>query len=266
MISKTITLRKNFTVSYLVHHPSRSKDSIIFIHGYGSAKEHFRFAFASTLLENYGLIAPDLVGFGHSAGPDDFGYSMKDQACVIIELLDVLGIDTFHLVAHSMGGLIAMEIAEMAPQRMLSLINMEGNLTPEDCFISGLITRNTYEEFAAHGRSELEEDFRKAGINDVSMSEYAGSFSLASTTALYKSAYHTVNDSVTPLVKRFARNKNICYIYGEKNKGKLPSEKLLRASNVPIFYIENSGHSMAAENPGQLYQVIRTFIDELEFD
>ena len=259
---KTITLGKNIDLAYRMR-PAKGKDTIVFIHGYGSDKEHFRHAFNSPSLENFTLIALDLIGFGQSKGPDEFGYSMNDQAAVIIELLDKLKIETFHLCGHSMGGLIVMEIAEIIPRRVLSLINMEGNLTLEDCFISGLISGSSYEEFSERGRFKLEEDFRNAGINDPSLSEYADTFSIASTIALYKSAYHTVEESTKPLVERFARIRNACYIYGEKNRGKLPGENLLHSAGVPIFYIDNSGHSMATENPEQLYEVIRAFVDKV---
>jgi pimeloyl-ACP methyl ester carboxylesterase len=261
-ITQTVHLNKNFTIAYWKRH-SESGDTIVFIHGFGSAKEHFRYAFNSPSLENFTLIALDLVGFGQSKGPDEFGYTMKDQALIVLELLDHLGTVTFHLCGHSMGGLVAMNIAELEPQRVISFIDMEGNLTLEDCSFTGKVVGSTFEEFADTGRRKLEKDFRDSGIEDPSMSEYADSFSMASTAALYKSAYHTVEDSSKQLIDKFRRIKNACYIYGKKNRGIFPSENFLHAAGVPIFYIEQAGHTMAIDNPQQLYSVIKTFIDRL---
>jgi len=260
--TKTMNLHKNFNIAYWQRH-SDDDDTIVFIHGFGSAKEHFRYAFSSSSLEDFTLIALDLIGFGKSKGPDEFGYTMHDQASIVLELLDNLKTGNFHLCGHSMGGLVAMNIVELQPQRVLSFIDIEGNLTKEDCFISGKVAGSTFEEFAANGRWKLEKDFRDAGIDDPTMIEYADTFSTASTLALYKSACHTFEDSKTSLVEKLLRIKNVCYIYGEKNRGIYPSENLLQASGVPIFYIENAGHSMATENHKQLYGVIRTFIDRL---
>ena len=188
---------------------------------------------------------------------------MKVQAKVVIALLNELGVERFHLCAHSMGGLAAMEIAELYPSRVLSFIDLEGNLTPEDCFFSGKVAEKTYEQFAERGRRKFEEHLHHAGKTDAAMKEYAETFSAASTIALYKSARHTVADSSTPLVERFLRIKNACYIYGEENRGVFPSEKLLTEAGIPIFYIANAGHSMATENPIELYRVMREFIERL---
>ena len=237
--------------------------TIVFIHGFGSAKEHFRYAFEAPSLDKFSLITLDLVGFGQSRGPDGFGYGMKDQATVVLRVLNKLESGAFHLCAHSMGGLVAMHMAETEPGRVLSLVDMEGNLTPEDCFISGKVAEGTFEAFAEHGREKLERTFRETGREDPGMAEYADSFATASTVALYKSACHTVEESSTPLVERLARIRNACFIYGERNRELYPGEALLRTAGVPIFYIENAGHSMATENPQQLYRVIRSFIDGL---
>jgi pimeloyl-ACP methyl ester carboxylesterase len=262
-ITKTITLKKNFNISYM-ERPSDGESPIVFIHGLGSAKEHFRYALNSPSLETFQLLAVDLVGFGQSQGPDEFEYTMKDQARIIIELLDHLDIDDFHLCGHSLGGIIAIEIAELAPQRVLSLIDLEGNLTLEDCFITGVVAGSTFVDFAEKERANLEKEFSDAGINDPAMSEYAETFAKASTVALYKSACYTIEESSKPLMERLIKIKNMCYIYGERNRGVFPtSESLLQAAGVQIFYIEDAGHSMAVENPKQLYSVIRSFIDGL---
>jgi len=44
--------------------------------------------------------------------------------------------DRFHLVGHSMGGLTALMLADRYPDRILSFTNIEGNIAPEDCFLS----------------------------------------------------------------------------------------------------------------------------------
>jgi pimeloyl-ACP methyl ester carboxylesterase len=262
IVKKTPSLHGNFTLAHWKR-PSDSNINIVFIHGFGSAKEHFRYAFNSPLLEGFTLLAVDLVGFGQSRGPNEFEYTMKEQSTIVLELLDNLEIYDFHLCGHSMGGLVAIKIAELAPHGVSSLIDLEGNLTLEDCFTSGKVARSTFVEFAEKERCNLEKEFKDAGINDPTMSEYANTFAKASTVALYKSACHTVEESSTPLVKRLLQIKNVCYIYGEKNKGIYPAEHLLQATGVPIFYIEDGGHSMATENPKQLYNIIRSFINGL---
>lgn len=259
---RTIELTGDFNIAYGYRHID-SADSLVFIHGFGSAKEHFRHAFDVSSLKRFTIIAIDLVGFGKSRGPESFEYSMEDQACVMLKVLNKLKTESFHLCAHSMGGLVAMKMAELEPERIISLIDMEGNLTPEDCFFSGRIAELTSEEFEKRGRRKFEEDLREAGLEDSAMSEYLETFNMALTIALYKSASHTVADSSTLLVDRLSRIKNACYIYGERNRAVYPGEKLLREKGVPLFYIEGAGHSMATDNPEELYRVISSFIEGL---
>ena len=51
-------------------------------------------------------------------------------------VLRKLGVERFHLVGHSMGGLTGLLLAHHDPVHVLSFINIEGNVAPEDCFLS----------------------------------------------------------------------------------------------------------------------------------
>jgi membrane protein DedA with SNARE-associated domain len=66
------------------------------------------------------LIAPDLPGFGHSTRdiPD---YSIRAHARYTLALMDELKIDRAHIVAFSMGGGVALNMTEFAPERVASI-------------------------------------------------------------------------------------------------------------------------------------------------
>jgi len=66
------------------------------------------------------LIIPDLPGFGHSTTrlPD---YSFRAHAAYMWELLDKLGVDRVHLLGFSMGGGVALNMAQLAPRRVASI-------------------------------------------------------------------------------------------------------------------------------------------------
>jgi pimeloyl-ACP methyl ester carboxylesterase len=51
-------------------------------------------------------------------------------------VLRAVGVERFHVLGHSMGGLTALLLAHEEPSRVLSFIDVEGNLAPEDCFLS----------------------------------------------------------------------------------------------------------------------------------
>lgn len=63
--------------------------------------------------------------------------------------------DRVHLVAHSMGGIIGIELGEMIPDRLCSFINVEGNITIEDCTMSKQVADMGEEYFTREGFEEL---------------------------------------------------------------------------------------------------------------
>ncbi|HZE70864.1 MAG TPA: alpha/beta fold hydrolase [Pyrinomonadaceae bacterium] len=92
----------------------------------GSPGDHRDFLkLAPELARRYRVIAPDLPGFGSSshAIPD---YSNRAHARYVLEMLDKLHIQKAHFVGFSMGGGVALNIADMAPERIASLTMLSG--------------------------------------------------------------------------------------------------------------------------------------------
>lgn len=87
---------------------------VVFLHGFGGLRE------SEPMLEqlalHYAVLAPELPGFGHSTG-EELLEDMLDFTLHGWDVVDELGIDHPHLVAHSMGGMIAAEMASVCPER-----------------------------------------------------------------------------------------------------------------------------------------------------
>ncbi len=67
------------------------------------------------------VVAVDLPGHGESSkGPGD--YSLGSLASTLRDLLDHLGIDSVHLVGHSLGGGVAMQFAYQFPGRVEAMV------------------------------------------------------------------------------------------------------------------------------------------------
>lgn len=60
-------------------------------------------------------------------------YTLTDMAGDALHLLDALDIPQAHVLGASMGGMIAQHIADMAPQRLLSLTLVMTSLAPKAC-------------------------------------------------------------------------------------------------------------------------------------
>ena len=86
---------------------------LVFLHGAGGL-----FAenpFLDALARRYHVFAPELPGYGESTG-EELLEDMLDFTLHGWDVLDALGLERPHLVGHSMGGMIAAEMACVAPR------------------------------------------------------------------------------------------------------------------------------------------------------
>ena len=74
-----------------------------------------------TLTQHYRVIAFDNRGAGRSDKPDGT-YTISQLASDTAGLMNALGIDSAHVLGHSMGGFVAQELALSHPQRLRSLV------------------------------------------------------------------------------------------------------------------------------------------------
>jgi pimeloyl-ACP methyl ester carboxylesterase len=89
------------------------------------------FAFLAPLLAGYHVVALDLTGHGQSARRSaDAGYQIWDDLPEILGVLDELGWDSFDLLGHSRGAIIATLLAGAFPERVRHLVLLDA-LTPE---------------------------------------------------------------------------------------------------------------------------------------
>jgi pyruvate dehydrogenase E2 component (dihydrolipoamide acetyltransferase) len=118
---------------------------ILLIHGFGADITGWMFN-QGDLAENAPVYALDLPGHGGSSKDAGDG-SVASLAQVVIGAMDALGISSAHLVGHSLGGAIALQIALDSPDRVtaLTLIAPAG-LGPE-------ISSEFIEGFMAESRS-----------------------------------------------------------------------------------------------------------------
>lgn len=101
-------------------------DAVVMLHGGGpgatGASNYSRNIDA--LASQYRVIVPDMPGYGRSTKVLDQSDPFGALADSILGLLDVLGIDTAHLIGNSYGGAAALRLALDAPQRVGKLVLM----------------------------------------------------------------------------------------------------------------------------------------------
>ena len=97
---------------------TQKRRAVLFLHS-GQGYDPWQ-PFAAQLASDRRVIAPSHPGFGRSSLPDWLD-SIDDIAHVYLELMDRLKIDRADVVACSVGGWIAAEMASKAPERIVHL-------------------------------------------------------------------------------------------------------------------------------------------------
>jgi pimeloyl-ACP methyl ester carboxylesterase len=96
--------------------PDNGAAPILYLHGVPTASWDW-----SPFLERIGGIAPDLPGFGKSAKPEDFDYSITGYDRWIEAFADARGLDRLSLVVHDWGG-FGLAFAQRLPARIERLV------------------------------------------------------------------------------------------------------------------------------------------------
>lgn len=105
------------TIRYLK--AGEAGEAILLIHGFGGDLLGWMFN-QPVLARDHAVYALDLPGHGGSSKSVGSG-DLSFLASTVAGFMDVVGLDRAHLVGHSMGGAVALAVAEAAPDRVLSL-------------------------------------------------------------------------------------------------------------------------------------------------
>lgn len=94
--------------------------TVLAIHGLGGSSQYWR-DLARRLPDGAALVAPDLLGFGHSDKPS-LEYTAERQVEALAAVVHASGLpERFALVGHSLGGALAVELAARLPGRVSRL-------------------------------------------------------------------------------------------------------------------------------------------------
>nr|WP_279595296.1 alpha/beta fold hydrolase [Methylobacterium sp. J-090] len=102
----------------------------LLLHGRNFPSSYWQGVIAALTGAGYRVVAPDQLGFGKSSKPVG-PFSFDTLATDTTALLDSLGLPRVDVVAHSMGGMLAVRLARNVPGRVNSLV-LEAPIGLED--------------------------------------------------------------------------------------------------------------------------------------
>jgi pimeloyl-ACP methyl ester carboxylesterase len=123
---------------HLYRRPGVRDTAVWLIHGLGDWAATWRGLFMDPALQPWEVIAPDLPGYGMTEPLTSSPSSTEELSSWLAGTLQEVTPDRrVVLIGHSLGGVIATLIAERRPAWLAGVVNIEGNLTEADCFLSG---------------------------------------------------------------------------------------------------------------------------------
>jgi pimeloyl-ACP methyl ester carboxylesterase len=222
----------------------------VYLHGLGAASAvfHAHIAARPELVGRRSLFV-DLPGHGISDRPLDFGYTLEDHAHAVAVALDAARLSGVELIAHSMGGSIAVVLAHRRPDLVSRLVLTEANLDPFPPPTAGSSKIASYEEgaFVDGGYARV--------LDDIG-SVWAATMRLADPRALHRSAAGLRRGS-DPMMRDLLEKLPIdrVYLQGE-HSGELAGREDLEAAGVHVVTVPGAGHNIMFDSPEAFAAVV----------
>lgn len=245
------------------HRVGNGSHPVLVLHGWFGDAGSFEHAEPWLDRQTFSYIFMDYRGYGgmRSVGGQ---YTIDEIAVDALGLADALGLGTFNLMGHSMGGMAMERIAVLAPERIRAMVAV----APVPC--GGIsydpATRRLLEEAAVHL------DNRKAIINRSTggrlpvswidwKSEYSARHSSPEAFAAYLRAW-----ADTDFSDEIAGRHPVKVIVGEHdptfNAGLMERTYLRRYPESSIEVMANAGHYPMNEAPLALVRSVESFLAE----
>jgi pimeloyl-ACP methyl ester carboxylesterase len=234
---------------------------VVFLHGFGSTKEDYLDIAGQHAFTGRAFLAYDAPGCGQTVCENLPGISIPFLVKTAQAMVDQAGIRRFHLVGHSMGGLTALLLAHQEPDRVLSFVDIEGNLAPEDCFLS--------RQILAHppaGDDGFLDVLADRGRRSCSFSSALFAASLhhkvrpAAVRGIFQSMVD-LSDHGDLMTKFLGLACPRMLMYGEENSA-LSYLAKLAAGGVELAEIPHSGHWPMYANPVAMWGHIASFLQQ----
>ncbi len=236
---------------------------LVALHGFGSTKEDYCDFFLRPENRDRGYYAFDLPGLGKSKIADPGKASIDFLVDLTLQQVADWKLDKFHILGHSMGGLAALYVAEKLGDQVLSFTNIEGNVAPEDTFMSEQVIK-----FPAKTPEEFFDQFveRTSKVRQYGYAHYMNTIrqniSVDVVLPYLSSIYRLSNEP--GLLKRFINlPAEKMFVHGEEN-ARLSYIPRLKKTGVRVLSVPYAEHFPMTSNPVFLFDHMSRFLREAE--
>ena len=169
-VSDTLGPRDHFlTIHGRRHHylewASAEQPVLVLLHGGNSSARGTWTRTAPAFVESYRIIAPDHRGHGETEWDPEVGYTIAQYVADFEEIVCRLGLRTFDLVGHSLGGMIALTYASRHPEHVKRLVLVDSG--PRDFASADVARMRMPDRPLSFATREEGEAFARAGFPEA---------------------------------------------------------------------------------------------------
>lgn len=227
---------------------------IVWIHGLGESSSSWEPVVAALPDRTHVLV--DLPGYGRSPWPDDV-VALPEVAARFARWL--ANEQPALLVGHSMGGVLATLVAELAPVR--GVIDVDGNLTRGDCTFSAQASAYRLEDFTSHGFAAIRAEIYANGVTRPELRGYHAAMCFASPAVFHRHAQDLIelstSDTLGPRLAALPAPK--LFIAGVPDGICAASRARLDELRIPWLGIEPAGHWVYLDQLERFVDALRSF-------
>ena len=265
MEERQVAVREGFEIDVL---EGGSGDPLLYLHGIGGLEWD---DCLEQLSAHHRVIAPRHPGFGGSTGNDELA-DLPDLIYYYLDLLDTMELSGLPIVGHSLGGMIAAELAAVQPDRFTQvvLISPFGLWNGEHPGID--IFGSTPAEYASSLFHDADSDAaravagrpREAAENGAVADDAMIEFMLERAKAMSTSAKYLWPIPNRGLNKRLHRVRQpVLLLWGEHDGVTPPAladDFLAALSNAKLERIADAAHMSPTEQPARVAELVTAFL------
>jgi len=130
MSNASYSLKNGLTIGYYDSAANERLPVLVLLHGYCGSSSYFK-ELAPLLKGCCRVLIPDLIGHGASASSEQETYALPEQALIINEWLEGIGVTSVHMLGHSLGGYITLAVADQKPSYLQSFGLIHSTALPD---------------------------------------------------------------------------------------------------------------------------------------
>jgi len=259
---------------FKLHYTSegRGETAIVLLHGNFGSQRHWSL-FCDKLHPSFSAYAVDLRGCGDSGAPQT-GYDIETLSEDVFFFINEMGIKSFHLVGHSLGGAVAQQFAATYPEQILSLTLVAP--APAEGLASlqkgGLLNKlysptSAFEVISKFGMAKpaLTATFKKTMPslkNNIKLMKMLVDDAIKMDSKALHGFYNTLKTwNGLPLLKKFSFPVLIIHGGLDKVVEAAPLERMAKLiSNCRLSQWRNVGHAPQLEKPDAFKHLLDNFI------